>query len=260
MNALIADNNEISKIDLKSVFIRIVDISHNKLSSLNVPRVMSIENMDISYNPTLKKYGFLKNLIISEKLKMRFNKITDLSKTLSLSDDNDLKLESLDISGNLLASFDFESLKNIINLQSIDISGNNLAFANFNGLKESYLYDLEKVELSGNPWNCTELKSLINHFKANLIYLQNSKDFMEDTNLYEMYVSGVGCYLNGTSKVNLTPADTEESTKSSLYLEFKEMMSKFENKAEIQMSEFENKLNENTEILTHLRKDFVNDF
>ncbi|KAL5288510.1 hypothetical protein ACFFRR_009000 [Megaselia abdita] len=258
MDELIANHNEIEKINLKTMSIKNLDLSNNRLLSLTGLMNTSLGKLDVSFNPTLKKYDFLSNFIITEHLKINSNNITDLSKVLTGSDVNNLQLERLDISNNLLSSFDFESLKRISNLQSIDISNNNLASVNYNGLKENYSFDLDRVELSGNPWNCTELKNIIKHFKANFIQLESTKDVMDDTNFYEMYVSGVGCYLNGTSKATVAPVISDEVAKQSFFMEVKEILSNFENKVKSELRAFKDEISDNKNILSDLQMDLEN--
>lgn len=134
INNLELNDNDISSILLGPVFVKKINLSNNRLSSIDFFEYSTIEIIDISKN-NLKNINKL-DLKITKYFNINSNEWgSNLNFSLNrISED----IEEIDLSNNNISSFSMKDLKVLKKLQTLDLSENNLATFNW----EEVYYDL----------------------------------------------------------------------------------------------------------------------
>lgn len=186
---LVANNNNITSVTVgKRNEIYNLVLSNNSLTDIsNLTSLTKLTDLYLSHNnlATIQPLETLTNLniIYLEDVGL---KQSDLNFFEKLSDIN-----WLDISYNLLKTFDIKKLKSQKELTILHIDGNNLTEIDYKEIR-NVLPNLHVISISNNYFNCTFLEKILEQLKTNDInlFIESHTRVVGD----EMHREGIGCF------------------------------------------------------------------
>lgn len=198
-------HNQISQFNLSITSLQTLDLSHNKLTTLNDQRLfnelVNLKHLNLSYNSignlSVGIFAFLPNL---EHLSLSHININTISMgTFS----HQHKLTLLDLSGNALKTFDFNLFFPVLHdLQSLYLGENKIhELQNF---RNAMLPTLTLLDIKNNNFNCLSLHrfmEMVDWTKLHLLVDPQTTKTQQAPN-----IRGVICVLNDT---NQQPKDWE---------------------------------------------------
>lgn len=149
--------NGISSCAFCNSSIALLDLSYNYLKDLQSVILMdsgnTLTNLKLSYNPLTVEVvaGILQQLPNLRELSLSSINLSRLTSGMFY---NNIKLEYLDLSNNLLYNMSTSSIDFLSNLTVLDLSFNKFKALNVSLL--STFDSINHVYLDGNPWSCTE--------------------------------------------------------------------------------------------------------
>lgn len=187
IDSLELQNNQIEDILLVPSIINDINLSNNKISSLDFLDNANVTSLDISANHLNKIYNF--NIQIKKFLNLSSNNLENLDFFNETEEDF---LEEIDLSNNKISLFSMEFLNLFKNLKSLDLSGNKLEFidleSDFN-FPEYFQY----INLYMNPWRCNQLKEILDLLRENHI---KYSDVHKHVNIHGCHfdIDGIPCF------------------------------------------------------------------
>lgn len=210
---LYLSNTNITECTINS-FIRILDVSFNKISIVKVSNNTKLMELNLSHN-NFSEISNLTTLEYLTELDLSFNPIknikldsfANMNRLIKLNLKNSgLKtiqyglfshqenLQFFDISMNQLARLDLNVLVSLNQLREFYINDNNFTeLEHLNDIK-SILPELRKISLANNPFDCETLATFIKIFNIHQIEFDNGR--ISSLTKHEINVKGISCQLN----------------------------------------------------------------
>ncbi|KAK9877323.1 hypothetical protein WA026_017720 [Henosepilachna vigintioctopunctata] len=142
--------------------LRYLDLSNNmlrKLSPFTFTNLTNLQKLNLSKNDfTFIETEVFDPLISLQVLDLSNNKFIELDyQNWKLRN-----LETLDLAGNYLRSFDTSLSSTFGNLKILNLSSNYLEYLNVHALKKNY-YKLTTLDLNHNNWHCDDLAKIVHY-------------------------------------------------------------------------------------------------